>query len=158
MADHAKAETGNDINAKDQQGGNRIALHELAGAVHRAVKIGLGRNFAAPGFRFFCRHQARGKIGIDRHLLARQGIQRKPGGNFRNAARALGHDHQIDDHQDHENEQADNEIAADQERAERFDHMARRSPAFVAIDQHDAGGGNVQRQPQQRGKQQNRWK
>jgi hypothetical protein len=49
--------------------------------------------------------------------------------DFRNAARALGDDHEVDDHQDHEHEQPDREIAADQEGAKGLDHMARRRPA-----------------------------
>ena len=156
VGDHAEHEAGADVDAEDQQRGNRIALHELAGAVHRAVEIGLGGDFLAAGLGFIGLDQAGREIGVDRHLLAGQGIQREAGGDFRDAARALGDHHQVDDHQDREDEQTDDEVAADQEGAETLDDMAGGLVAFMAVDQHDAGGGDVERQPQQRGEQQHR--
>jgi hypothetical protein len=157
VADHAEAEAGEDVDAQDQQGSDGVALHELAGAVHRTIEVRLGRHFAAAGLGFVGAHQAGGEIGVDRHLLARQGIQGEAGRNFRHAARALGHHHQVDDHQDHEHEQANGKVAADQEGAERLDHVAGGGP-FMAAHQHDARGGDVERQAQQRGKQQDRGK
>ena len=41
---------------------------------------------------------------------------------------------------------------------EGFDHLARRRRAGVPFHQDDTRGGNVQRQAQQRGEQQDRWK
>ncbi len=151
MADHPEAETGDDVQPQDQQRGDSVALHELAGAIHRAVEIGLGRDFAAAGSGFVCRHQAGCEIGVDRHLLAGQGVEGEAGRDFGYAAGALGDDHQVDHHQHQEHEQADGEVVADQECAERLDHMARRSAALVAVDQHDAGGGDVECEAQQGG-------
>ena len=156
MADHAQHEAGDDVDPQDQQRGDRIALHELAGAVHRAIEVGLGRHLAAAGLGLVGGQQAGGKIGVDRHLLARQGIEREARRDFRNASRALGDHHHVDDHQDHEDEQPDREVAADQEGAEGLDHMAGGRPALVPVDQHDAGRGDVERQAQQRGEQQDR--
>src|SRR3954466_13650789 len=39
--------------------------------------------------------EAGGKVGIDRHLLARHGVEMEARGHFRDAAGALGDDHKI---------------------------------------------------------------
>ena len=109
---------------------------------------------ARRGARFVGGEQAGVEIGIDRHLLAGQRIEGEARRDFRNAPGALGDDHQVDDHQHGKDEDADDIIAADKKRAKGFDDMARRRGAFMAMDQHDAGGGDVERQPQQGGEQQ----
>ena len=53
--------------------------------------------------------------------------------------------------QDQEDHQADDERAADDEVAERVDHLA-----GVAVAQHQPGGADVEREPEQRGDQQQR--
>ena len=156
VAQHPQAEPRQDVDPQDQQRGDRIAFDELARAIHRAVEIGLGGDFLAPRAGLVGGHQPGGEIAVDRHLLARQGVEGEAGRDFGDPARTLGHHHQVDDHQDQEHEQPDDEIAADQERAERLDHVARRRLALVAVDQHDAGRGNVERQAEQGGKQQHR--
>ena len=147
MGDHAEAEAGDDVDAQDQQRGNRVAFHEFARTIHRTVEIGLGGDFAAARLGFVGGDQAGGQVGVDRHLLAGQGIEGEAGRHFRDAARALGDHHEVDDHQDHEDEQPDREIAADQEDAKGLDDMARRRAAFMAVRQHHARGSDVQRQP-----------
>jgi hypothetical protein len=97
--------------------------------------------------------QAGVQVGVDRHLLAGQRVQREAGRHLRDALRALGDHHEVDDHQDDEHHQADDEVAADHHVAEGLDHMAGRMRALVAVQQHHAGGGHVQRQPHQRGGQ-----
>ena len=154
VADHAQHQPADHIDRQDQQRGDRIALHELAGAIHRTVEIRLGGDFAAAGLGFIGGDEACGEIRVDRHLLAGQGIEGEARGHFGNAPRALGDDHQVDDHQDQEHEQPDREIAADQEGGKRLDHMACRRRAFVPVDQHHARGSDVEREAQQRGEQQ----
>ena len=154
VADHPDGEPGDDIDRQDQQSRRRIALHEFGRTIHRTVEIGLNRNFAAAFARFVSADEACGNIGVNRHLLARQGVQHKAGGHFGHAACAFGDDDHVDDHQDRKHEQADHKIAADQKGGKAFDHLARRSPAFVAVDQHDAGRGDVQGEPQQGREQQ----
>ena len=158
MADHAEHDAAENVDDEDQHAGDRIALHELAGTIHRTVEIGLGRHVDAALLGFFRRDEARAKIGVDGHLLAGQGIQGETCTNFRHAARTLGDDDHVDDHQDGKDEQADDIVAADQHGAKGFDHMAGRIAAFMAGHQHDAGGGDVEAKPQQRCKQQHRWK
>ncbi len=156
MGGHPEHQPGDDVDEQDQQRRNRIALHELAGAIHRTVEIGLGGDFAAARLGLVRGEQAGRKIGVDRHLLARERVEGEARRDFGDAARALGDHHQIDDHQDQEHKDADGEIAADQESAEGLDDHARSRLALVAVEQHDSRRGDVERQTQQRGKQQDR--
>ena len=156
VACHAQHQTGDDVDEQDQQRGDRIALHELAGTIHRPVEIGLGRDLAAACLGFLGGHQPCGEVGIDRHLLARQGVEGEARGHFGHAARTLGHHHHVDDRQDDEHDQPDREIAADQEFAEGLDHLARRRAALVPVEQYDAGRCDVQCEAHQRGEQQDR--
>jgi hypothetical protein len=55
-------------------------------------------------------------------------------------------------------DQADREVAADQEVAERLDHLARGAGAGVAFEQDDARRGDVEREAQQRRQQDHRRK
>ena len=88
------------------------------------------------------------QIGVDRHLLARHGVEVEARGDFGDAAGTLGDDHEIHDHQDGEDDDADDEIAAHHEIAERLDDVAGGVGAFVAVRENEAGGGEVERQPQ----------
>jgi hypothetical protein len=72
------------------------------------------------------------------------------------AAGALGDHDEIDDDQDHEDGEADDDLAAHQEFAERADHAARRAVTFMAVRQDQAGRGEVQAEPQHRRDQQDR--
>jgi hypothetical protein len=76
--------------------------------------------------------------------------------DFGDALRALGDHDEIDHDDDREHDQADGEVAADQEVAERLDHVAGGARAGVALHQHHAGGRDVERQAQQGGDQQHR--
>ena len=109
------------------------------------MEIGLGGHFGAAGAGFIGRQQPGVHIGINCHLLARQGIEGKARCDFGNAPGALGDDHQIDDHQYGKNEDADDIIAANQKRAKGFNDMAGRRGTFMAMHQHDPRGGNIER-------------
>ncbi len=154
MADDAEDDAADDVDGEDEHAGRRVALHELGRTVHRTVEIGFARDFLAALARFLDRDEAGVQVGIDRHLLAGQGIQGEACGHFGHAARALGDHHHVDDHDDREDEQADDIVAADQETAERLDDVTGGTLAGVAVDQHDAGGRHVQRQAQQGREQQ----
>ncbi len=152
----ADQEAADDVDEQDQQRGDGVAAHELARAVHRAEELGLVGDLgaAAPGLGLV--DVAGGEVGVDGHLLARQRIEREARADFGDALGALGDDHEIDHHQHRKDDQADREVAADQETAEALDDLAGRAGAGVAFGQHDAGRGHVERQPQQRGDQQHR--
>ncbi len=71
------------------------------------------------------------EIGVDRHLLARHGVQVEAGGDFGDAAGAFRDDHEVHDHQDDEHDDADDEIAAHHEIAEGLDDVAGGVGAFM---------------------------
>src|ERR1700726_1376699 len=142
--DHAA----DDVDQNHQQAGNGIAADEFRGAVHGAEEAGFVFQVLAPPPRFLLFDHAGGEIGVDRHLLAGHGVQVEPGGDFGDAARALGDDHEIHDHQDREHDDADDEIAAHDEAAEGLDDMAGGGGALVAAGENEPGRGEVERQPQ----------
>ena len=98
------------------------------------------------------------EIRIDRHLLAGHRVQREPRRDFRDPARTLGDDHEVHNDQDDEHHHADNEIASHHEAAKDLDDVAGRLRAFMAMGEDEAGGRNVERQPQQCRQQQHGWK
>ena len=144
------------VHDEDDDAGDGVAAHELGGAVHRAVKVGLAADFAAPCACFTFVEKAGVEVGIDRQLLARHRIQGEARRHLGDAPGALGDDDKVDDDQDQEHHEADDVVAADQEIAEGLDHLARRVRPGVALHQDDAGGRDVERQAQQRRQQQHR--
>ncbi|MNS64075.1 hypothetical protein D3C72_971890 [compost metagenome] len=151
---HAHGQAAQHVDEQDQDAGDRIAADELAGTIHRAVEVGFFADLFTAQFGFLARQQTGVEIGVDRHLLAGHGVEDEACGHFRDAAGALGDDHEIDDGQDREHHDADGVVAADHEFAKRGDHLAGRFVAVLAIEQDHAGRGNVQRQPQHGGDQQ----
>ena len=123
----------------------------LRGAVHRAVEVGLLARLRArralassssirPAFRS-------ASIAICLPGIA-SSVKRAPTSAI--ALGALGDDDEVDDDQDREHDEADGEVAADHEVAERLDHLAGRAGAGVAVEQHHAGRGDVEREAEQR--------
>ena len=121
------------VDDQDEDRRDGVAAHELRGAIHGAIEIGFGGHVLAPDGGLLLVDQAGVQVGVDRHLLARQGVEREAGRDFRDALGTLGDDDEVDDHQNHEHHQADHEIAADDHVTERFDHLAGRVRAFVAV-------------------------
>ena len=146
MLQYADRETADDVDEHDHNAGYSIAAHEFAGAVHCAVKLGFESDHGAALARFVFADKAGIEVGVDRHLLAWHGVQSKTRGYFRDAARALGDHHEIDEHQYREYHNADCVVATDQEMAERFNHLARRVGTGVALQQHDPSRSDVERQ------------
>src|SRR3546814_11432982 len=83
-----------------------------------AEEVALVRQILAPAARLALVDQAGREVGVDRHLLARHGIQAEAGGDVGDAPGALGDDHEVHDHQDAEDDDADDEVAAHHEAAE----------------------------------------
>ena len=98
--------------------------------------------------------QAGREVGVDRHLLARHGVEVEARRDFGDAPRALGDDHEVHDHQDREHDDADHEVAAHHEVAERLDDVAGGRGALVPARQDQARRGEVEREPQHGGDQQ----
>ncbi len=81
-------------------------------------------------------------------MLARQSIQRKARGDLRYANRAVVDHHVLDGDQQTENDRSDHIVSANHEISERFDHMAGRVGPLIAVQQNQAGGRNIERQPE----------
>ena len=142
---------GDDVDHDDDDRGDRITLHELARAIHRAIERCLALDVLAPDLGFVLVDQPHVEVGVDRHLLSRNGIEREARGHFRNALGARRHHHKLDDNQDEEDDHADDVVALDRERSDRADHFARK-----AVCQDQPRRRDVERQPEQRRYQQQR--
>ena len=150
----ADDDAADDVDGDDQKAGDGVAAHEFGGAVHGAEEVGFRFQGLAPFARGGFVDQAGGEIGIDRHLLAGHGVQAEARGDFGDAARTLGDDDEVHDHQDREHDQADHEIALHDQLAEGLDHIAGAGGAVIAVAQDQPRRGEVERQPHHRGDQQ----
>lgn len=146
-------DTGNDIDEGDEQARDGVAADKLGGTIHGAVKGAFGFKLGAAVAGGFLVDETGGEIGVDGHLLAGHGVEGEAGSHFGDTARALGDDHEVHDHQDGEDDDADDEIALHHEIAERLDHRTGGMGAFVAVGEDEARGGKVERQPQHGGDQ-----
>ncbi len=131
-------EPGNDIDSGNQDAGHGVALRESRCAVHGAEEFRLGGEVLSPGARFRFVDQPGIEIGVDRHLFARQGIQREARRHFRNANRAMVDDDVLNRDQNQEDHRADNVVAADHEAAERLDHVSGRRSSGISVQQNES--------------------
>ena len=153
-ADHQSADH---VNGHDQQPCDGIAAHEFTGTVHGSVEVGFLRHIAAALFGFFLADDPGIQIRIDRHLFARHPVEDKTCADFCDTPGTFGDNHEVDDHQNDEHDDTDGKITAHQKVSECVDHLTRRPFTSMPIHQDDTGRRNVERQSQQRGKQQHRW-
>ena len=151
---HADDQAAHQVDDQNQDAGNGIAPHELGRTVHRTVEIGFAAHFLPAATGLGLVDLAGVEIGIDGHLLAGHGIQRKAGRHLSNTAGPLGHHHEVDDGQDGKHDDPHRVIAADQEVGKGLDHLAGRIGAGMAVHQHGTRGSHAQRQTHQRGDQQ----
>src|SRR6185437_12883452 len=150
-ADHHAAD---DVDHHHEEPGDGVAAHEFRSAVHGAEEAGFVLQRLAALARLLLVDQAGGEVGVDRHLLGRHGVGVEARRHYGDAAGALGDDDEIDDHQDGENDNADDEIAAHHEIAERLDDVSGGGGAFVAMGENKPRRGEVERQAQHGGDQQ----
>ena len=156
MLHHADDEAGDDVDARDEHRRHRIALRELDGPVHRAVEVSLAAHPIAADACLLLVDGTGVQVGIDRHLAARQRVEREARCDFRRADRAVIDDEELNRDQDEEDDHADHVIAADHKIAERHDDGAGRVHAVLPMHQHQSGGGHVERQSQQGQQQEQR--
>ncbi|MNS88917.1 hypothetical protein D3C72_1229100 [compost metagenome] len=149
MLHHADDEATDDVDEEDHDAGDGIPLHEFGGTVHGAVEVGFLGHVLTALLGLFLVDETGVQVRIYGHLFAGHGIQGEAGAHLGDPARTLGDHHEVDDHQDHEDDDAHRIVAADHHVAEGLDHMARRRAAVVAFQQHHPGGGDVEREPQQ---------
>ena len=149
LLEHADREAADQVDDGDDDGGDGVALDELGATVHRAVEVGLGGDVGAALLGLVLVDQAGVEVGVDRHLLAGHRVEGEPGADLGDPLGALGDHDDLHDDQDQEDDQADDQRAADDEVAERVDDLA-----GVAVAQHQPGGADVEREPEQGGDQQ----
>ena len=156
MLQDADKEAAEDVDEHDQDAGHGVPAHEFRGTVHRPEEVGFVGDGGAALARFVLADQPGVEVGIDGHLLAGHRVEGEAGGDFSDAPGALGDDHEVDDHQNGEDDNPDGVVATDEEMPEGVDHLPGRPRPGMAFEQHDARRGDVERQPQQRGDQQHR--
>ena len=116
----ADDDAADDVDENDQEARDGVAADEFRGAVHGTEEAAFVLQFLAARLGGLLVDQAGGEIGVDRHLLAGHRVQLKARGDFGDAARALGDDDEVHDHQDREHDNSDDEITAHDESCRRL--------------------------------------
>jgi hypothetical protein len=89
------------------------------------------------------------QVGVDRHLLARHGVEGEAGTDLGDAPGAVRDDHEVDDDEDEEDDEADDHVAADDELAERLHDVT-----GVALEEDEPRDADVDGQAEHRRQQQ----
>ncbi len=142
-----------EVERDDDQGRDGVAFDELAGAVHRTVKVGLtlhGLALAPCPLGIEC---ARVHVRVDGHLLSRHRVEREASRDFGDALRSAGDDDELNRHEDRKDDKADDQIAVNDEGAERRNDRAHR-PRRRTRRQDQPGRRDVEREPEERGDEQ----
>ena len=145
---NADGQSAKDVDQGDDDTGDGIPAHEFVGAVHGTVVFGFARDQLPSGLGLLFVDDAGIQIGIDAHLFTRHRIQGEAGGDLGDAAGTFGDHHEVDENEDQKDDDADHVVAADHKPAEGLDDLAGRQDSLVAVEQDDAGGRNVKRQPE----------
>ncbi len=155
MIGHPDHDAADEIERDDDECGNRIALDEFSGAVHRSVKIRFALHQFAFGTRAFGIEDAGVNVGVDRHLFSRHSVQRKAGGDFSHPLRTRGDDDELNCDQNCEYDQADDEISPHDEFSEGRDDRTG-SSGLVALREDEPRCRNIERKAKQRCDEQRR--
>ena len=150
---HANDKTTGNIDEHDDDSGDGIALDELGSTVHGTEEIRFPLDLLAAYLGLSISNSSLIQVCIDGHLLAGHSIQGEAGRNLSHALRALGDDDEVDDHQDDEDDETNHCITTDNEVAESCDDFS-----CIAIQKDETGRRNVQRQAEQSGYKEQRWK
>jgi hypothetical protein len=139
-----------DVHCEDDEARDRVAADEFRRAVHRAEEGAFLLELAPARLRHLLVDEAGREVGVDRHLLSRNGVEGEARADLGDAGRALGDDEEVDRHQDEKDDDADDEIAAHHQPGEAADDVARRGRPLLAAREDEPGGGDVEREPQDR--------
>jgi hypothetical protein len=148
VAEIADQYTADDVDRGDDQAGDRIATHEFRCTVHRTEEGAFLFQLAPSRLRRPFIDDAGRQVGVDRHLLAGNGVESEAGADLRDTGGALGDDDEVHDDQDQEDDQADHEIAAHHQIGKAADDVAGGVRALAAMRQDHARRGDVERQAQ----------
>ena len=153
VAEIADRDAADDVDEGDDQAGDGVAADEFRGAVHRAEEGRFLLQLAAAKLRGLVVDDAGRKVGVDRHLLAGNGVEGEARADLGDTGRALGDDDEVHDDQDHEHDEADDEVARHHQVREAGNDVAGGVRALVAVRQDHAGRRDVERQAQHGGDQ-----
>ena len=143
MLGKADDQPANNIDCQNQNAGNSITFNKFRCTIHGAIKIGFFGDVVTAFFGLFVGQHASIQIGINRHLFAGHGVERKAGGYFRYPASAFGNHQKIDDHQNNEDKNTHSIIAGDDKFAKGFDHFTSRGGAFMPFAQDNSGRRHI---------------
>jgi hypothetical protein len=143
------------VDGGDDQARDGVAAHKLRGTVHGAEEGAFLFQLAAAQLRFLFVDDAGGQVGIDRHLLAGDGVEGEARADFRDTRGALGDHQEVHRDQDQEHDGADDEVAAHDEVGEAGDHVTRRLRALSTVRQDEPRRRDIQRQAQHGDDEQN---
>ena len=124
MLQHPDREPTDQVHQRDDHARHRLAADEPARAVHAGEEIGLPLQFEPQAAGLLASDRAGGNIGVDRHLPARQAVEREAGRHFAGAGGTGRDDDELDDGDDREDHASDHDVVGRHELAEGLDHLA----------------------------------
>ncbi len=132
--------TPNGIDGDDHERCDSITSHELACAVHCAVKVRGALNVLAALARLGLGDKAGIQIRVNGELFTGHRVQREARSHFSDASCAVGDDDELDHDEDQEDHEADGVVAADHDLPEEIYDLA-----GVAVQQDLTRRRDVQR-------------
>ena len=148
-AHHSDDNAADEVHEGRHDGHYRVALYELGGTVHGAVEVRLALYVVTAALGFLLVDYAGVEVGVYRHLLTGHCVQGESRSHLGYSLGALGDYDEVYQYDDYEYQEADDGVAAHYELSEGGDYAA-----GVSAGEYSTGGGNVQRQSQHRGQQQ----
>jgi hypothetical protein len=138
-----------DVDQGDEDAGDGITPDELAGTVHRAVEVGFSRDLFASGPGLIFGNEPGVEVGVDAHLLTGHRVQCESRGDLGHPTSALGDNNELDNDDDQEDDHPEDVVAFDDKVAKGVDHIT-----GIRFSQDQSGGGDVEREPEEREDQQ----
>ena len=135
MPGDANDDAAEDVDGKNDEAGDRVAANEFRRAIHRAEEGAFLLELAPARLRHLLVDEAGREIRVDRHLLAGNGVEGKSRPDLGDAGRALRDDKEVDRHQNEEDDDADDEIAAHDQAGEAANDVACRCRSLFAVRQ-----------------------
>ena len=126
------------VDERDQKARNGVTAYKFGGTVHGAEKRAFLLQITAALFSGVFIDQSGGEVGVDGHLFAGHGVQRKAGRHFGDTARTFGDHNKVHDDQNGKNDDTRHHIAAHQEVAKGLNNAACGSGACVPVRQNKA--------------------
>ena len=156
---HADRKTADEIHKRDHHAGDRLPPNKPAGAVHAREEVGLPLQFQPRVTGLLAGEGAGLHLGVDRHLPARQAVEREPGGHFARSRRA-GRDHDKLNHgDDHKHHRPNEQVVGRDEAPEGGHDVTRRGRSVDGSPREDQPGRrDIEHQPDERGPQKERGK